>query len=317
MNPIALPPVQFAGHYTLRRIGPDGRTRQILEFDNVITDLGLDLITTAPAYAYGFGYYLNVCCVGTGNTPPSYTDTALASYLASAGRGDASMAMTYVAGPPTYWKGVATYRFGTGVAAGNLTEIGTYPTNGSALGLFSRALILDSGGVPTTLTVLPDEILDVTYELREYISTADVLGTFVSGGVTYNTVCRPSEINTPGQLGSVLRRSTNGEPFNIDAYSGALGSITAAPSGSSYWIIYNNDATKDPYTPGQRHLDVSTTAPVGQANYGAGGIKAFRLGSYLHKYQMSFLDSSGNGIPKVVGQKMSVKFRFSWDRYTP
>lgn len=316
-RPLADIKSHVSGHYTLQRRGPDGRLRQQIEFDNVITDLGLDQIYNAPTYAYGFGYYCNVCCVGTGNTPPSITDTALAGFLAAVGVADASMIRAYVPGPPVYWSSKQTYRFGTGVAAGNLTEVGTYPTNGSQLGLFSRALIVDGAGAPTTLTVLSDEILDVTYELRVYINTADVVGTFVANGVTYDTVIRPADINAPPSIGNRLANSSDGTLFQTICYDGNLGTVTTQPGGNTYSISYNNGDTKNVYSAGDRRIDVTTTTPVGSANW-ANGVKAFYFTSPLHKFQMSFIDPlTSKGIPKVTGQKMTCTFRFSWDRYAP
>lgn len=309
--------VGLKGHFILETFGPDGKRRKRLEFDNLITNGGLDLMYNCPTYAYGIGYYFNVCCVGLGNTTPAFTDTSLVNYLASASRADAATTNTYVAGPPTYWKAVATYTFGTGVAAGNLTEIGTYPTNGSPTALFSRALIVDGTGAPTTLVVESDEVLQVTYELDVYFTTTDITGTFVSGGITYNTVLRPASINTPGSICRRFAPTGDGSTFQISAYSGALGSITSTPGGSGYSIIYSNGAAEGPYVNGDYHIDVKTVAPVGSANFGAGGVKAFYLAGVIWSYQMSFLDSSGNGIPKVSGQQMSVTFRFSWGRYAP
>ncbi len=308
---------KIAGHFILETRGPDGELRNRLEFDNLITDTGLDHIYNCPTVAYGFGYYCNNVCVGTGNAAPANTDTSLSNFLASTGVYDASMTRTYVAGPPTYWKATQVYTFGTGVAAGNLTEIGTYPTNGSASLLFSPALIVDGGGAPTTLVVEADEILTVTYELRVYIDTADVIGTFVSGGVTYDTVLRPADIDSVPSIGNRLANSSDGSLFAINIFDGVLGTITTTPNGNTYPVIYYNGDSKSTYSPGQRRIDVTTIVPVGSGNW-ANGIKAMYLTSPLHKFQISFIDPiTGKGIPKVVGEKMSITFRFSWDRYAP
>ena len=308
---------KIAGHFTLETRGPDGELRNRLEFDNLITDTGLDHVYNCPTAAYGIGYYCNNVCVGTGNAAPANTDTSLSNFLASTGIYDSFGTTTYVAGPPTYWKSVRSYTFGTGVAAGNLTEIGTYPTNGSSNLLFSRALIVDGGGAPTTLVVEADEILTVTYELRVYIDTADVIGTFVSGGVTYDTVLRPADIDSPPSLGLRMANTSDGLTFYLTVYDGVLGTVTTQPNGSSYNVTYNNNGSLSTYANGQRYIDLTTVVPVGSANW-ANGVKAMYLGGNLHKFQISFIDPlTGKGIPKVNGEKMSITFRFSWDRYAP
>jgi hypothetical protein len=308
--------MKVSGHFTLRRLGPDGRCRQQLEFDNLITDMGLDQIFTAPAYAYGYGYPTAACAVGTGNTPPANTDTALASWLASTGGGSNQGTAAYVAGPPAYWKNVLTYRFGTGIAAGNLTEIGIFPTNLTATSLGARALILDGGGAPTTLVVLADEILDVTYERRIYLDTTDTAGTFSVNGVSYNTVQRLFGISAPPQLGNALHNVTDGDAWVLNAFAGALGTVLTQPSGANYRLPYAVQTSA--YVNGDHHFDCNWTIDVTNANFGAGGIKAMTFETYMHKFQCSFIDPlTSNGIPKVAGQKLYVNYRFSWDRYTP
>lgn len=308
--------VQVSGHFTLRRIGPDGRCRQQLEFDNLITDMGLDQIFTAPAYAYGFGYPMAGCAVGTGNTAPANTDTSLATWLASTGGGDQNGTATYVAGPPAYWSNKFSYRFGTGVAAGNLTEIGIFPTNLTATSLGARALILDGGGAPTTLVVLADEILDVTYERRIYLDTTDTVGTFSVNGVSYNTVQRLYGIGSPPILGRALHQVGDGNAWNISCFAGGLGTVLTGPSGVGYTLQYG--ALTTPYVNGNHYMDINWTIDVANANFGAGGIQAMTFTTYMHKFQCSFIDPlTSNGIPKVTGQKLYVNYRFSWDRYTP
>lgn len=307
--------IGVSGHYTLRRIGPDGSVRQTLEFDNLITDTGLDQIFNSPNFAYGFGYYIGNCCVGAGNTPPAYTDTSLVSQIASIygiNGVDRVVSKTYVPGPPAYWRMINTYRFGTGVAAGNIAEVGIFPHNDGRL--FSRALVLDGAGNPTTLTVLSDEILDVTYELRFYLDTSDTVGTFTIDGILYDTVLRLCDIDTVPSLENSNHQNQDSNACQITAYSGALQSVTLAPTGSSAFV----NAAFSGYTVGNHSVNVAATFDVAQANY-ASGIKAFTVLGYHHKYQMSFLQRSDptKGIMKVTGQKLTITFRLAIARYTP
>ncbi|WP_251258216.1 hypothetical protein, partial [Enterobacter hormaechei] len=139
---------------------------------------GLDLLgTTDDTYVYTF------CRVGSGNTAPAVTDTVLVSQVASSSTQQAINNGVDRSGAFYAWVRRTT-RFTTGTAAGTLAEVGVSPTTSGPL--FSRALILDSGGNPTTITVLPDETLDVTYELRLYPTLTDATGTVDIAGVTYN-----------------------------------------------------------------------------------------------------------------------------------
>src|SRR5574340_1768735 len=79
-------------------------------FPNLITNTGLDTFGSAPAN-YPGSYYVgpNLCTVGTGNTTPAYTDTALVSPVAHTTTplqppiGSAPQyTASYVVGPPDY-----------------------------------------------------------------------------------------------------------------------------------------------------------------------------------------------------------------------
>lgn len=305
-----------SGHFKIQRIAADtGEIRQELEFENLITDTGLDQMFTAPTFAYGFGYWMGACAVGSGNTAPANTDTALAALVATAGGlygADSVQSKSYVAGPPAYWSVVNKYRFGTGVAAGNLSEVGIYPTNGSATALGARALIVDGSNNPTTITVLADEILDVTYERRFHLDTSDTVGTFTADGVIYDTVLRLMDIDNVPSLERANKQNSDGNACAIYAYSGALQSVTLAPLGAGV----SKNASFAAYVNGNRYVDVTATFDVADANY-ANGIQALAIYGCQHKFQMSFLQQADNtkGIMKTTGQKLTVTFRLSIARY--
>lgn len=305
---------RLAGHFTMETRGPDGALRKRLEFDNLITDTGLASIWSSPGDGFGVSYLISACVVGTGNTAPAVTDNQLASWLATKYNGQYAPVATYVAGPPAYWKMVGVYQFPTGAAAGNLTEVGIYPYGKSNLALFSRALIVDVNGNPTTLVVQADEILTVTYELRVYQNLTDVTGTFVSDGVTYDVVARVVDVDSPPRMFAAIV----GEGCRMLAYDGALGSVTTQPSGSAAgpagagtgfanFLILGDTASGE----------YNGVFDVNSANF-ANGVKVMTLTTSFHKFQISFNDPlTGKGIPKVLGEQMSCTFKFSWSRYAP
>ena len=162
--------VELMGRYKLRV--HDGRGNNRLEtdwFDNLITDNGLNLIGETKDFLANFS-------VGSGSTAPANTDAALVSEVVTTGStqpGEGSYEGTVSRSIDAVQRKcsiIREYEFGEGVAAGNLSEIGIgwYNTN-----LFSRALILDGAQSPTTITVLSNEFLTVTYELIVNQPTTD------------------------------------------------------------------------------------------------------------------------------------------------
>lgn len=137
---------------------PEQPTKETPMFHNLVLDAGLDRLSVGSA--------IGRVCVGSGNSTPVVTQTSLDAFIASTTttQGSDAGGKQIITEPYYYWAR-RTYRFGEGVAAGNLSEIGLGWTNTN---LFNRALIKDASGNPTTITVLADEFLDVVVELRFY-----------------------------------------------------------------------------------------------------------------------------------------------------
>ena len=174
--------------------------------------------------------------VGTSSTAPDVAQTALSAQLAFTTTvvGSAAHAVDTT---DNYASRIITYRFAEGVAAGNLTEVGVGWSSGNC---FSRALILDGGGSPTTLTVLSDETLDVTYELRIYPMASDVAGTVTLNAISYDTLLRAARLNTTDSpewftfITSTGMAATGSMTTGSSARTGAgaLGDIYSTTGGS-------------------------------------------------------------------------------------
>ena len=266
-------------------------------FPNLITDNGLDRMGQASDYtAY--------CMVGSGSAAPAATDTSLQSQVASTQTVNATTEGNN-ASPRYGWKR-KTYRFGTGVAAGNLSEVGVGYTTTA---VFSRALILDGGGNPTTITVLADEVLDVTYELRFYISESDVSFNVDISGVTYACVVRPASINEGigAQVGDQISVNTSGRANGIAFYeTQTLGAVTGEPSGSLYGTDWSNSA----YTAGTHYRTTVVTAGLNQANTPT-GIGAMRVDNTFCDWQMNFTPKIHKDSTKVL----TLNVRSAWARH--
>lgn len=278
-------------------------TRKVVAdwFPNLILDAGLDRIGSNADY-------LMECRVGSGATPPAVGDTALQSLVASTATSVSDTNGAQATAPYYGWFR-KTYRFGTGVAAGNLSEVGV-GWIGGANPLFSRALILDPGGTPTTISVAADESLDVTYEIRTFVPVADASGTVDLGGVTYDWVSRASQATTAGRwaMGGV------GRIVNLVSaalYNGVMGPVTGQPSGTVSIVT----ATRLGYTPGSYAIGFTINAGLTQGNI-SGGIKSIRLDSGgnagLSAYQVEF----DPAIPKDGTKIFSLTIQVSWARKT-
>lgn len=265
-----------------------GTARTVAEFPNLITNTGLDMI--------GNALDPNACVVGSGATAPAFTDTTLVTQVASTTTVNASTA-SYSASPE-YGQRSQTYRFAAGVAAGNLTEVGM--KNGSAL--WSRALILDGLGSPTTITVLATEVLDVTYVLRVQPPAADVTGNVVISGTTYNYTARPSQTGT---WQNIFGFTSIFVP-SITAYDGAIGARATQPSGN----LAGGSAVANAYSNGSYIRTYTGTFGLNSANY-ANGVTAFSMSSI--GYWQFGINASAN-IPKNSAQTLTTTFTVAWAR---
>ena len=324
---IGLKSGQVAGQYTIRKYKAD--TNELIQevgpFDNLITNQGLNRVGTAE-----FG---NSVFIGTGTAPPAVTDTQLGTYLnytATAAPGGAWDFALLQGGSPDYWvQGAGTWRFAAGAATGTLTEVGigwftsgTLPANHR---VSSRALIVDSGGSPISITVLADEYLDVTYSLRYYPYVgSDVVQTVVISGVnytfttralglvtsTYCSVNATSPMNWAGQT-EVRTGTAAGTPP-------ALAAITATGmlnQGAGAFL----DTTKNTYVDSSLVMSATFYAGLTLANldYGIRGMVTRTANSANPPYSFinsAFQSTISPAIPKDNTKILQFGASVSWSR---
>jgi hypothetical protein len=276
--------------------------------DNLILDAGKNYIGDS-------GNYLAYCHVGSGSTPPVITNTALETFVAATNTVQAAAAGAQ-GGAPYYGWATRTLRFGEGDAAGNLSEVGIgWGASGSTL--FSRALIVDGGGSPTTITVLSDEWLDVSYELRQYPPLVDVIDTQVLDGETYDTTLRAamvtSSFNWDVKNQAMGKTGLGASYYRV--YDGNLGAITTSPSGS--FAEGPNPSTgvvNSAYVNNSYQRDMTITYGLNEGNLGA-GIRSLRFTTTGGGFQIQFDNqSAGETIPKDATKQLVLDYRLSWDR---
>ena len=286
----------LSGKYKLEVVKASGEVRQTLEFDNLITNQGLDLFSgSVVGYTgnllYSVCHYK--CYVGSGSTAPAVTDTALDAEIANQLR--TAAAGTVDVGLRTYTI-AHEYTFATGAAAGNLSEVGV---GADSTQLFSRSLIKDGNGAPTTITILVDEVLRVTYSLVINVPTATYL--FSSGG--YDFELKACNADT----GPYIYGLNDDLPSRITyprAYTGAIGvTIDDAPSGGNGSIT----STVDTYTLGSYTRTGTLSAGLTEANFDVG---SFRFGFGPLTWQLGALPV----LPKDDTQILEIGVQVTWAR---
>lgn len=299
----------MVGIFTLRRVNAE--TNEIVEeikFENLITNQGLNRLGTGGA--------LNFCVVGSGTTPPAVTDVMLQTARAYVGQGTSPVittSYTQSGAVAPYWGGVIVgFRFGAGEAQGNISEIGIAYSYTSLANhaLFSRALIKDAGGNPTTITILPNEFLDVGYECRSYLPPDDKTFTVEVMGTTHTLLMRGSNQAAGAQQGAFAFQG----PYPLQAtmyHTATIGGLTGSASGTSLGGV---NTSLNAYVAGSLKRSMSGTIALGVAN-NVNGIGAMQFstnnGSFqLPQYQMSVTP------PIIKNNTMTISFTFeySWGR---
>ena len=152
---------ELAGRFRLETSGGERGYIDHGWSDNLILDTGIQKLLTSTAFSNNVCGYMSV---GTASNPVNTSQTSLLGRLATTSRAQKE-SFGYNEAERFGWTRMSV-QFDKGAAAGNISELGAgWDSIGS---LFSRAIILDSSGLPTAITVLPDEFLTVTYELRRW-----------------------------------------------------------------------------------------------------------------------------------------------------
>ena len=290
------------GHYTLDVLGPDGNVRASAAFDNLITNLGLDQLSTGTSLSY--------CSVGTGTTTPANSDTALAAYLAETPT--SVWSGNSFAGSPTFAATYTkTYQFAAGSVVGNIAEVGV----GSAAGgtsLFSRARVLDGGGSPTTLSVTSADTLQVTYRVTLVPPTGNIGSGSVSISGTSHTFTSRVYRCANLDLGSILSAG-----FASLGIADIFPTVTAHPAVDDTSPAYSGGARSSgtaeraAYVAGSRTHEYTITVPIDNANY-AGGITYVSIGAGGHRFSVGYLLSPA--VMKTSSQVFTLNVRLTWNR---
>lgn len=315
--------ITMEGEYTMKVYKPDGTlSKEVGPFKNLITDAGIN----SYGITSGVGSFnIQYCFVGTGTTPPTVSDTTMGAYV---GVSNGTLSDTSTSGgAPDYYVQLSTVkRFNPGSATGNLTEVGMgelVSTTGPVYSLlFSRALIVDSSGNPLTITVLPDEYLDVTYTLRYYVSNSDstVSVTDTGTGISHTLTSRrysaaTANANTTGNIFPL----GNGDTLTCMGRSSAGVAPSLAPITSSTALLNSSGLGGSGVSfsyPGyvgnsyNRSVVATISLDTGNGTYGIEGFDVRSAGALGLRTQVRVSPA----IMKTNSKTLTVGFNVSWAR---
>jgi len=287
---------RIGGYFKLEAGKADGSKRVLVDwFKNLVTDAGLNQIGIAP--------YITRAYVGTGNATPAFTDTAMASLRATSTTILSTQSGAQSA-PPYFGSYTRTFRFAAGTVTGELREAGV----GWNPGLFARALTVDNNGNPTTIFVLADEYIDLTYQLRFYPDLEDSISQITIGGTDHEVTIRPANITQAANNWSPSNAAVDWGAATFRAFDGQISNITSLPDGveSSGGTATNAAYLSGSYSRGGI-LSINGPSAVYQAGV-ASLVTPAGLG--MGRFQIGF----NPPVQKSATTTLRLRFSTSWQR---
>lgn len=295
------------------------------EFPNLITDQGLSRLYSTAVGDYEVFSYMKA---SSDSSSPQEQDTTLPGLLGSVrDTGDGVLSRNVAEG---YVSKTFTWTFPVGAVVGNVSKLAT-GWQGSNTGNFSIALIRDTQGNPTSITVLADEQLRVTWELRLYWPTEDVIGTLVNEGNrggSFNYTVRASLVSggslEPWAIGDRRRSNlhiggdvgTSSQGHFTSIYYGetTLGPITGVPSSVGENVAqgaYSSLTSSSPSARGTFRL-----APAqGNSPLGIGGMRFGTGAQSFRKIGCHFQVKFDPPIPKTALDVLEIDVQASVYRH--
>lgn len=309
---VAMPMIGFRGHFHVELISRAGIIKQVLDFHNLITNDGLDKFNTL-----NIGSCATYAGVGTGSTAPAVTDSALVAEITptathrTSANGGITVADSYVVGPPDAGQRKITYLFDFSQANGNLTEIGLFENNSTGK-MWTRQLLKDGTGTPTTVVKTVNDQLRVTYTIQIIPPQADVVsGTITISGVDYVFTTRAANVGTAtwntNLWGTNVTDQLNGG--NTEAFDNVMGARTASNTGTGNQFTTSHSFAT--YTNGNFYRDVTVVWGATSGNF-AGGIKSFAFYCSAGRFMQMGVAPA---IMKTNVKALTLVYRWSWGRY--
>lgn len=284
---------------------------------NMILDTFLDYLGSGSTSSGGQGFELyNSCAIGSGNSTPTPTQTALDSfeYVSNLEAGEISKNHDYNGDNSEFYivSQVTQYKFNISRNL-NISEVGLVGNKGASAAnynLLTRALIKDSLGNPTSISVKSGEILTIYYKLYKVISLREEsyiinLLDGDGGSVEYNAIVKPAMVGdvsharfdtlqffAGGGLSTQNFGDITSKPLNLDTSSFYFNHYSYL-GGFTKKAFMNLSITQ--YNKNLRSMYIVNSLAVVQIRYG------------------SVIDDKP--IPKTSKDTLSLSIEFSWGRY--
>lgn len=310
----------IAGYFEVELIHkPTGLIKFQSRFKNLITNAALEDIGNGGREIRQFSYdgYL---AVGTGNTTPDVTQTALvAEVTRTNSRGSPTInGSAGQSGDYDYWWQRNTKVLLPGVGTGNLQEVGLFRASSGGT-MFCRQLFKDNTGTPVVIAKTADDELRVTYEFRIYTmktsntATATVKGTsrtFTTRGYDLDTNNRWGHTDWgAGGLVNYLGSTWNGTTGNVAVYSSsAMPALNSGQVGTGQ--TFCSSGGWGSYTGGTRYRDYTATWNPGLGNLTIGSV----VWGAGNAWNEPFITTIEPAISKTDTERFTFTGRMSWDR---
>tara|TARA_R100001132_G_C3275829_1_gene99968 strand:- start:16977 stop:17855 length:879 start_codon:yes stop_codon:yes gene_type:complete len=291
MNNKATLNLNYSGRFKAEVLKDNEVVRESCWSDNVIVNNFLNNVASDSGNTGG----LSSVAVGTGTSEPSVTDTSLDNQVATTSNDVSNNEINQITTVPYYCSLTYVFIFNIGDVSGNITEVSANSFTG---GIVSRALFRDEFGDPTSVTVLADEQLRITYEGRVTIPDEDTVAS-VDG---YTLTIRPSGADNTTAWGFGNSVFINANRANV--YSGSIGDIDSTPSGGS-----NTQASAvnaEPYVSNSFQREITYTWDTTRAN--------FDIASALFRVGMQWQVGIDPVIPKTSSDLLNITIVVSFGR---
>lgn len=262
---------------------------------NLVLDQGLELLGTHSPIEF--------CKVGSGVTTPQKSDLDLENTIATTSGTPENFKQPisgFNADEGYVWT-KAIFRYDQGQATGNISEVGV----GGDGKLFNRSLVKDSTGLFATVTVMEDETLDVTVEIRAYLDQESRTYNVMMSGINYTLRTEPLfEVGVPNLfVGGVYQYQPTG-------YSSGITSRISRPSQSvSGFVGAGSTYDTRGYVAGSKEKVFDCYWGLSAGNEAPS--RTFVIPTSIGSYQTEFSPT----IPKTSDHILKLTFKISWDRY--
>lgn len=325
----------MAGEFRVLVKRADGSTKIDTGYQkNLILDQGLNALGRTDKINL-----MTSCVIGSGNSTPIVTQTGLDSLITGVGAETIinSKSSAYTSGDRFYKVYAERKYLFNNLNNVNVSEVGLCPIYRSPSDylLATRALIKDSKGNPTTITVLSGETLQVFYRLWVIYDTQDITGTLNlldgAGGLEpYNFKARLASVgNSSAYVGS---DSTNGEfrvigssltdfynsrspgqsYASMSTFSGDIADIKNIPA-TGLLVYVDSFSSLENYVVGSYKKIVNCDFAISTSN---GLVRSLLIRSSMGWWQIRFGSVADDSpITKTSTQTLSIPIEFSWGRY--